>query len=122
MFAKHVSDQQFADELPIQLGIQSFLPGIKYRSEHVLESHDGVVKESVKEAKRELRRDDEQLPRLGVFQVRLQMFDEGIETLVGIGKSPCCLDQAAMKTFTLVAHERVEQFILRGKVTVERSP
>jgi hypothetical protein len=32
------------------------------------------------------------------------------------------LDQTAMKALTLVPDERIEQFILCGKITVERAP
>ena len=121
MFAEHVSDQQFANEFPIQLGVQPFIPGIEYRLKHILKSHDGVVKEAVKEAERELRRNDKQLSRLRVLQVGLQMLDECVEPLVGVGKSKRRLDQAAMKALTLVPNERVEEFILRGKVTIKRA-
>lgn len=58
MFAEHVSDQQFADEFPIQLGIQAFLPGIEYCYKQVLKTHHAVVKESVKEAEGKVRRND----------------------------------------------------------------
>lgn len=122
MFAEHISDQQFANELPIQLGIQPNLPGIEHHLEHILKSHDGIVKKSVKETKGEFRRNDEQLSRLRMFQVGLQMLDECIKSLVGIGTIPHRLDQTAMKAFTLMPDERVEQLILCGKVAIERAP
>ena len=55
MFAKHVADQQLANELPIKLRIQALIPGIEYRRKHILKSHDGIVKEAVKEAERKIR-------------------------------------------------------------------
>lgn len=119
MFAEHVSDQQFAYEFAVELRIEPFIPGIKYRLQHVLKSHDGVVKEAVKEAEGELRRNDEQLSRLRVLQVGLEMFDERVKPLVGVGKRQRRLDQAAMKALALVPHERIEQFILRGEVTIK---
>src|ERR1700679_1895887 len=102
MFAEHVPDQQFANEFPIQLGVQPFIPGIKNRLKHILKSHDGIVKEAMKETEREVRRNDKQLSRLCVLKIVLQMLDECVEPLVGVGKSPHCLDQPAMKPFTLV--------------------
>jgi hypothetical protein len=122
MFAEHVSDQQFANEFPIQLGVQPFIPGIKYRLKHILKSHDGIVKEAMKEAEREVRRNDQQLSRLCVFKIVFQMFDECVEPRVRISKSPRCLDQPAMKPLTLVPDECVEQLILRGKVTIKCAP
>jgi hypothetical protein len=112
MFAEHVTDQQLANEFPIKLRIQALIPGIEYRCKHILKSHDGIVKEAVKEAECELRRNDEQLSRLRVLKIVLQMLDECVEPCVWINESPRCLDQAAMKALTLVPHERIEQLIL----------
>jgi len=122
MFAEHVSDQQFAYEFAVQLRIEPFVPGVKYRLKHVLKSHDSVMKEAVKEAEGEFRRNDEQLSRLRMFQIVLEMFDESVEPIVGVGKCHRRLDQAAMKALTLVPHERIEQLILRGEVTIKRAP
>jgi hypothetical protein len=87
MFAEHVSDQELTNEFPVQLCIEPFIPGIEYRLKHILKSHDGVVKEAVKEAEREVRRNDKQLSRLRVLQVRFQMLDKCVEPLVWVGKS-----------------------------------
>ena len=69
---------------------------------------DGVMKETVKKTEGELRRNDKQLSRLRVLQIGLEMLDECVEPLVGVGKRQRCLDQAAMKALTLVPHERIE--------------
>jgi hypothetical protein len=122
MFAEHIADQQLANELPIQLRIEAFIPRVEHRLKHILKAHDSVVKEAVKEAERKIWRNDKQLSRLCMFQVRLEMLDECIEPLVWVRKRERRLNQAAMKALSFVPDERIEQLILRGKVAVKGAP
>src|ERR1700722_13276524 len=67
VFAKHIANQQLTNEFPVELGIESLIPGVEYRLQHVLEPDHGVVKEAVKKAECKVRRYDEQLSCLRVF-------------------------------------------------------
>ena len=56
-----------------------------------------LLEETLKEAERKLRGDDEQLPRLVVFQVSLEMFDEHFKAFVRIGVGLGRFGQAAIR-------------------------
>ena len=75
-----------------------------------------------KKPKRVFRSSQQQTTALVLPRVRLQKTDHRLESLVRLIERSRRRGQRLMKAFALVTGERIQQFLARGEVPVERAP